>query len=198
MKTDPSDTSHRSPCVGVMGSSSEDAVDELHLSSLANRLGQAIAERKCVLVTGATTGFPYIVSRAARERGGLAIGISPASSWEEHITEYSLPNDVADVIVYTGFGLKGRNVINIRTSDIVVIFGGGIGTLNEFTIAYDGGKVIGVLEGTGGAADRIKEIVKLSSKRTGAELVFESSPEALVDRCLRLLKRRDLPYADSD
>jgi len=174
-----------------MGSSSAETVDETHLSSVGERLGQIIAERNCILVTGATTGLPEIVSRAARRHGGLTIGISPASSWDEHVSEYSLPDDSVDVIVYTGFGLKGRNVINIRTSDIVIIFGGGIGTLNEFTIAYDEGRLIGVLEGTGGAADRIKEIVTISSKNSGAELVFESNPQALVDCCLKLLSERN-------
>ena len=152
MKADSINSANRRPCVGVMGSSSDAALanDERGLASVAGRLGQVIAERGCVLVTGATTGLPDIVSRAARRRGGLTIGISPAPSWNEHVSEYSLPEDGVDVMVYTGFGLKGRNVVNIRTSDIVIIFGGVIGTLNEFTIAYDEGKVIGLLEGTGG------------------------------------------------
>jgi uncharacterized protein (TIGR00725 family) len=196
MKADSINSANRRPCVGVMGSSSHAALanDERGLALVAGRLGQVIAERGCVLVTGATTGLPDIVSRAARRRGGWTIGVSPAPSCNEHVSEYSLPYDGVDVMVYTGFGLKGRNVINIRTSDIVIIFGGGIGTLNEFTIAYDEGKVIGVLEGTGGLADRIKEIISLSSKDTGAELVFESDPEVLVDRCLQLASERNSTY----
>ena len=182
----------RRPTIGVMGSSSTDLseTDASRLTLLAQRLGQAIAHRDCVLITGATTGFPDIVSRAARDAGSLTIGISPASSRTDHTTKFSLPDDSADVIVYTGFGLKGRNVINVRSSDIVIIFGGGIGTLNEFTIAYDEGNVIGVLEGTGGAADQIKEITKLSRKREGAQVLFESSPEELIDSCLKILAAR--------
>lgn len=183
---------HRKPKIGLMGSSraqmSESEVERL--TQLAERLGQVIAERGCVLVTGATTGFPDIVSREARRQGCLTVGISPASSREEHTSKYSLPDDGVDVIVYTGFGLKGRNVINVRSSDVVMIFGGGIGTLNEFTIAYDEGRVVGVLEGTGGVADQIKEIAALSSKPDGCELVFESSPENLIDTCLRVFGGR--------
>ena len=160
------------------------------LTASGERLGQAIAERGCVLVTGATTGFPDIVSRAARMQGGLTVGISPASSRDEHTRQYSLPDDGVDVIIYTGFGLEGRNVINVRSCDIVIIFGGGLGTLNEFTIAFNEEKLIGVLEGTGGAADRIKDIATLSGKRLGREIVFESDPDALIDRCLRLLDER--------
>jgi uncharacterized protein (TIGR00725 family) len=161
-----------------------------HLRSLGNRLARVIAETGCILITGATTGFPDLVSRAARSAGGITIGISPAQSKEEHVSRYSLPDDGADVIIYTGFGLKGRNVINVRSSDIVVIVGGGIGTLNEFTIAFDEGKVIGVLEGSGGAADRIKEIAALSGRRVASQLVFDSNPEALIDACLELQSKR--------
>ena len=161
------------------------------LVELATRLGRAIAEHHCVLVTGATTGFPHIVSCASRERGGFSIGISPAMSKEEHIARYSLPVDGVDVLIYTGFGLKGRNVINVRSSDIVVIFGGELGTLNEFTIAYDEGKVIGVLEGSGGVAERILEISKLSSRRGLGEIIFEKEPEKLIARCLDVFQARD-------
>lgn len=183
---------HRKRKIGVMGSShlSTNESELQRLTASAERLGQAIAERGCVLVTGATTGYPDIASRAARVRGGLTVGISPAPSLDEHLRQYSLPDDGVDVIIYTGFGLKGRNVINVRSCDVVIIFGGGVGTLNEFTIAFDENKLIGVLEGTGGAADRIKEIATLSSRRSSGEIVFESDPGALIDRCLRLLDER--------
>jgi len=176
------------PTIGLMGSSISEmsGTEVAELTNLAERLGSVIAERECVLITGATTGFPEIVSRAARLHGCLTVGISPASSRDEHTTRYSLPDDAVDVIIYTGFGLKGRNVINVRSSDIVIIFGGGIGTLNEFTIAYDEGKIIGVLEGTGGVTTQINGIKTLSRNRAGSELVFDSSPEKLIDACLNL------------
>jgi len=180
------------PIVGVMGStqaSSSDGVAE-HLKSLANRLGRAIAEHGCTLITGATTGFPDLISRAARSAGAITIGVSPGQSREEHVSRFSLPDDGADVVIYTGFGLKGRNVINVRSSDIVIIVGGGIGTLNEFTIAFDEGKVIGILEGTGGVADRIREIAALSGRSVASELVFDSDPNGLVETCLQVLGRR--------
>lgn len=172
-----------------MGSSAveTDIAESKRLSILAEGLGQAIAERDCILVTGATTGLPDLVTRSARRHGGLTVGISPAVSGEDHVDRYSLPPDGAEVIIYTGFGLNGRNVINVRSSDIVVVIGGGLGTLNEFTIAFNEGKVVGVLEGTGGAADKIREIVMLSSKQVGARVVYETSPQALIVACLRFL-----------
>ena len=41
----------------------------------------------------------------------------------------------------------------------MILVAGGIGTLNEFTIAYDEGKVIGLLHGTGGAADMAQTLL---------------------------------------
>ena len=177
--------------VGVMGASSvELAADEkARLEALAQRLGAAIAARDCILVTGATTGLPDLVARAARKNGALALGVSPAQDRDEH-ERLGLPLDSADAIIYTGFGFKGRNVVNVRSSDVVLVFGGATGTLNEFTIAYDEGKVIGVVEGSGGVADHVKEILSYSKRETRARLFYGGDPEKLLDECLAEFNKR--------
>ncbi|HTN73362.1 MAG TPA: hypothetical protein VMO00_19935 [Methylomirabilota bacterium] len=180
------------PVVGVMGASENDALAESEKSrvrELAERLGAALARRSCILATGATTGLPDLVARAFRKHGGFAFGISPASNRREHIDHYGLPEDGSDVIVYTGFGYKGRNVINVRSSDIVLIFGGATGTLNEFTIAYDEGKVVGILEGSGGVADHIPEIIDFCKKPTLGTVLFANDPEELVRECFEAFSR---------
>jgi len=78
----------------------------------------------------------------------------------------------------------GREIENIRSSDIVVFIGGRSGTLGEFAIAYDEGKLIGVLSGTGGVADAIDELVRLCDKETGAVVISDSDPSRLIDRLL--------------
>ena len=178
------------PVVGVMGASENDALDnseKVRLTELAEQLGAALAKHECILITGATTGLPDLVAKAFRKQGGFALGVSPAENREEHVQRYRLPEDNSDVIVYTGFGYKGRNVINIRSSDVVIIFGGATGTLNEFTIAYDEGKVIGVLEGSGGVADHTQEIIDFCKKPTRGMVLFDKDPEKLVQRCLAAL-----------
>jgi uncharacterized protein (TIGR00725 family) len=179
--------------VGVMGSSETDALTpaaQAEVRSLAERLGAVLAHNGVVLITGATTGLPNLVANAYRANGGgLVMGISPAANKKEHTERYRLPAEGADVIVYTGFGLKGRNVVNVRSADIVVIFGGATGTLNEFTIAYDEGKVIGVLEGSGGIADRMRDVIDFCNKACTGVVVFEREPEALLQRCLDALNR---------
>jgi uncharacterized protein (TIGR00725 family) len=173
-----------------MGASANDALsasDAKRLNALAEELGAAIAKQDCILVTGATTGLPDLVARAFRKCGGFALGVSPAENRQEHVTRYGLPDDGADVIVYTGFGYKGRNVINVRSADVVLIVGGATGTLNEFTIAYDEGKIIGVLEGSGGIAEHIREIIGFCNKPTAGKVFFQSDPSKLVERCVAAL-----------
>ena len=182
----------RKPVVGVMGASENDALSEsekARLKKLAERLGTVLAQHGCILVTGATSGLPDMVAKAFRKCGGFALGISPAQDRKEHLERYGLPDDGADVIVYTGFGYKGRNVINVRSTDLVIIFGGATGTLNEFTIAYDEGKIIGILEESGGVADHIKEIVEFCKKPTRGLVIFNKDPEKLVEMCLEALAR---------
>ena len=120
--------------IGVMGSANDvlSEADRQRLLETAERLGAAIATSDCLLISGATTGLPDMVSRAVRRHGGMTVGISPAANATEHSEQYQYPLDAADVMIYTGFGLKGRNVINIRSSDVVVIFGGGMGALCDY------------------------------------------------------------------
>jgi hypothetical protein len=54
-------------------------------------------------------------------------------------------------------------------TDIVVIIGGRSGTLGEFSIAYDEGKLIGVLSGTGGITSEIDNIVSIIRKKPAVE-----------------------------
>lgn len=168
--------------IGVMGSSSE-TTDPLVESRLV-ALGRAVAENRCTLITGACPGLPYAAVRGAKGAHGLVVGISPGLSRDEHTKKYQSPTEGFDVIIFTGSGLMGREVENIRSSDIVVIAGGHSGTLGEFAIAYDEGKLIGILTGTGGVADAARELVAICDKPTGAVVIYDAEPRALIERLL--------------
>jgi uncharacterized protein (TIGR00725 family) len=181
----------RSPTkIGVMGSAgtSISAEDWHRVDDLARRLGKKIAAASCVLITGELDGIPGRVVEAHHQQGGLSVGISPAHSAVEHAALYGPVPCPSTVVIYSGFGYKGRNVIAVRSSDIVILFSGGIGTLNEFTIAYDEGKVIGLLQGTGGVADVAQMLLDMLPVRsTGAVVIADPNPEQLVDRCIARL-----------
>lgn len=168
--------------VGVMGSSAPPYADGSWEKLV--QAGRRIAERDCALVTGACPGLPYAAVQGARERGGLVVGISPALSLQEHVRRYRSPSDGFDVMIYTGSGLMAREIENIRSSDIVLLAGGRSGTLGEFAIAYDEGRLLGVLTGTGGIADAVADLVRLADKRTGAAVLYDGDPVRLIDRLI--------------
>ena len=164
------------------------ADDKETLVGKATVLGKLIATRDLVLLTGATTGIVYVVGKTAHDAGIFHLGISPASDSGEHVGKYKLPLDACDVIIYTGFGLKGRNVVLVRSCDVVLFIAGAMGSLNEFTIAHDEGKVIGCLTGTGGVADEVTYLLKRFSKDTGARVFQNDDPAQLLDACFTAFK----------
>jgi uncharacterized protein (TIGR00725 family) len=131
---------------------------------------------------------PYWAAIGAKEEGGISIGFSPAATEKEHIKKYKLPTDYFDLIVYTGFEYAGRNLLLTRASDAVVIICGRMGTLNEFTIAFEDHKPIGVLTGSGGTSEMIKDIIK-KSHRSDNKVIFESDPKLLIENLLALVQK---------
>ncbi|MDQ2816718.1 MAG: protein containing YHS domain protein [Candidatus Eremiobacteraeota bacterium] len=172
--------------IGIMGAAG--GYLEADVRRRCYKLGAEVAKAGCVLITGACPGLPYDSALGARHAGGLSVGISPALSRSEHVKKYESPVDAYDVIIYTGSGLMGREVHNIHSSDVVIIAGGRSGTLGEFCIAFDEGKLIGVLLGSGGIADELSGIVEKMGKVTGAEIVYEREPETLVRRCIDVFR----------
>lgn len=178
--------------VGVMGSAGG-RLGEAVLQK-AFEMGRQIALRGCVLVTGACPGLPHQAVKGAKSAKGIVVGISPALNFEEHCMKYHSPYEGYDALVYTGSGLMGREIENIRSCDLVVFMGGRSGTLGEFAIAYDEGKVIGVLRGTGGIADRMEIIVDLIQKQTGSQIVYSLEPADLLGKLIAAYEERLLPY----
>ena len=153
----------------------------------AKELGREIIRQGAVLVTGATTGFPYWSAIGAKEEGGISIGLSPASSENEHVKVYKLPVDYFDIIIYTGFGYSGRNLLLTRSADAVVVGCGRMGTLNEFTVAFEDDKPIGIMTGTGGTADEIKDIV-LKAHRGPGKIVYEPDAKLLIEKVIEKIR----------
>jgi len=154
----------------------------------AKELGKEIARQNAILVTGATSGFPLWAAKGAKKKGGFCIGVSPASSEKEHIEKYKLPTEYMDAIFYTGFGYSGRNLLLTRIADAVIVGCGRIGTVNEFTIAFEDYKPTGVLEGDWQTDEVIQHIIK-EGHRPNDKVVFDSDPKSLVEKVLELARK---------
>jgi uncharacterized protein (TIGR00725 family) len=158
----------------------------------AKALGREIILQGGILITGATTGFPLWSAMGAKEQGGVSIGLSPATSQKEHIETYRLPVDYMDLIIYTGFGFPGRDLLFTRSCDAILIGCGRIGTIHEFTIAFEDGKPIGVLEGPWTMAEQIKDML-VKGNRPADKVIFDNDPKRLVERIIAMVEADQSP-----
>ena len=157
---------------------------------LARKVGEAVAKDGHVLVTGATSGVPFVAAEAAKKAGGAVIGFSPAGSKKEHTKKYRLPADpkIFDHIIYAEFGYTGRNLLMVRSADATIVIDGRIGTLNEFTSGYEENEIVGVLEGSGGIADEIRRLLAVA-KKGQRKVIFDTDPVRLVEKVIERIKK---------
>ena len=154
----------------------------------AKELGREIARHGAILIIGATTGFPFWVAIGAKEEGGISLGISPAANEREHVEVYKLPLDYMDLIIYTGFGYSGRDLLLTRSADAVICGCGRIGTIHEFAVAFEDNKPIGILEGPWETDDVIKGIIE-KGHRPNAKITTGPDPKKLLDDLISIIKK---------
>lgn len=174
-------------CVSGAAETSHCGEDALRV---AEELGRELVRHNAILVDGATTGFPYWAAKGVKSEGGMVVGFSPAAAESEHVHSYKLPLDYHDLIVYTGFGYSGRNLILTRAADAVVIGCGRMGTINEFTIAFEDGKPIGILEGDWETDEMLKLLLEKSHRAREREgkIIFARDPKTLLDQLIEVVE----------
>jgi uncharacterized protein (TIGR00725 family) len=166
----------------------------------AREIGREIAKQGGIITTGATTGFPLYAAMGAKDECGFSIGLSPASTEKEHVEVYQLPTDFMDVVIYTGFGYAGRDLLFVRSSDAMIIGPGRVGTLNEFSVSFEDRRPIGVLEGDWRTDDFIREVIQ-AAHRPNEFIVFDSDPKALVERLIEMVgkvKEKNMVHNNHD
>jgi uncharacterized protein (TIGR00725 family) len=195
MNTSPSphhQTLRYSICVSGAASGATVDID----AQLARTVGAAIAEAGHILTTGATVGLPYYAAAAAKAKGGVSIGFSPAVSLREHLRKYRLPSHCFDFINFTGLNYVGRDLYLVQSSDAVITIGGRFGSLHEFTSALEAHKPCGVLIGSGGTADEIPKLMEILEPPDGDMVIYDRDPEKLVARIISILdeKNKDIRH----
>jgi len=163
---------------------------------IAEELGREIVRQGAVFVDGATTGFPYWAAKGAKSEGGIVVGVSPASSKTEHILDYKLPIDHHDMIMYTGHGYSGRNLLLTRMADAVIFGCGRMGTMNEFTITFEDKKPIGIIEGDWETDEVFRMIIEKSHRAEEMEgrIFFGKDPKEVVSQVLKMVKKMEAEY----
>ena len=186
---------HRKPKICVSGTAELSDFSE-NTNLIAEKLGEEIAKQGAILVDGATTGFPQWAAKGAKNVGGFVIGFSPADTEKNHVELFGLPTDYHDMIVYTGFHYSGRNLILTRSSDAVIVGPGRIGTINEFTIAFEDNKPLGILEGDWDTDETFKMLIEKSHRAQEREgkIFFDSDPKSLVEKIIEAINKETLKY----
>lgn len=174
--------------IGVSGAA-ETGYCGLDAFEKAKELGREIAKQGAIITTGATTGFPMYSAMGAKDECGFSIGFSPAANEREHMEMYRLPTDFMDVIVYTGFGYSGRDLLFVRSSDAMIIGCGRVGTYNEFSVAFEDRRPIGILEGSWQTDELLRKIIE-EAHRPNEKILFDTDPKALVERIIELVKKQ--------
>lgn len=164
-------------------------------------LGREIARHGGIITTGATTGFPMYAAMGAKDECGFSIGFSPAATEREHVETYKLPLDYMDVVVYTGFGYSGRDLLFVRSSDAVIIGPGRVGTINEFAVAFEDHRPIGILQ-SGADTDELLSLIIDAAHRPNPNIIFDTDPKAMVERLIemvvKLKQKNQLVYNNHD
>jgi len=96
------------------------------VEKLAHDLGKKLAKVVDILVSGGLGGTMEAVCKGFKAGGGLTIGILPGYDKKD-------ANKHVDITLPTGLGLA-RNVLVVKSADVVVALPGEAGTLSE--IAY--------------------------------------------------------------
>ncbi|MBE0517925.1 MAG: TIGR00725 family protein [Thermoplasmata archaeon] len=116
--------------VGVIGANKPD--EETYRQ--AEKLGSEIAKHGAAVVCGGLGGVMEAVCKGARAEGGLTIGIIPSDDRND-------ANPYVQIPIVTGMGV-GRNVMLVKTADVVIAVGGEFGTLSEIGHALNLGKTV--------------------------------------------------------
>ncbi len=113
--------------VGVMGG--HEAPPEILED--AYRIGEAVAKRGLVLLTGGGDGVMKAASEGAFRAGGLVLAVLPSDRIRP-LAGY--PNEFVDIAIQTGMA-DARNAINAKTPHVMIAIDGGWGTISEIAHA---------------------------------------------------------------
>jgi uncharacterized protein (TIGR00725 family) len=164
------------PKIVISGAAAGKAAEEGE--PYAFMVGKYVATSGGIVVTGATSGVPLAAARGAKSVHGQVIGFSPAGSVVEHMKKYH------DMVWFTGYDYAGRDAVLVDFADAVIEISGRIGTLHEFTTAFERNKVIGILTGSGGIIDEIPKLMEMSHRGNG-RVVKSDDPKELVQLVLK-------------
>ena len=155
----------------------------------AENLGKTIAHHDCIVTIPATTGFPFWVAKGAHLAGAHVVGFSPAAHEKEHVEVYSLPTQYMNMLIYSGFGYAGSDLLLSRSSDAIIFGYGGLETAHEFWLAFQENKPIGILKGEWETEEILFGLLRgHESSFDHSRIIFDDDPDRLVQQLIKKVK----------
>lgn len=112
----------RKKVVGVIGGHN----CTVEVEQIAQNLGKKLGKVVDIIVCGGLGGIMNAICQGFKESHGLTIGIIPSYDKND-------ANNYVDIVIPSGLGLA-RNVLVVKSADVVIALPGEAGTLSE--IAY--------------------------------------------------------------
>jgi len=150
----------RPPYIGVIGAGSCSE----RIYQMALDLGTSIGRKGWVLICGGLGGVMEAAAKGCREAGGVVVGLLPGF-------DRASANPHVSIALPTGLG-EGRNLLVVRTSDLLIGVSGGYGTLSEIALALKTGK----------------PVIGLETWPDIQGLTYVSSPKEAMEATVRLLQ----------
>lgn len=150
--------------VGVIGAG--DCSDNTY--ETARRVGDEIGKRGWILVCGGLGGVMEGAARGCHEARGMTVGLLPG-------LEKASANPYIKIPIPTGLG-EGRNLVLVRTADILISIAGGYGTLSEIALALK----------------LNKPVIGLETWKDIRGVHYASSPREAMDWVTRILSQKQI------
>ena len=166
--------------IGIMGSAA-DLNYSKEAEKFAKELGRLIAESNNILVYGAEKEYSSLSTNAAIEASkynGITVGITGGK--RKNIWGDFKPT----VLIPCGLEIGGgREFSLVLSCDVIIAIGGGSGTLNEMTIAYQAGIPIIVINKFDGWAKKLTN--KFIDDRNRLKCIKASTPEEAIKKAIK-------------
>ncbi len=144
------------------------------------RLGELLSPSETAIVVGGYWGLMRYVVDEALARDFKVVILPPL---EREGIEY--PRNA--LVVKTGVSYRVRSVFLVRTSDVLVVLGGGGGSIQEAVTAYTECKPVFVLAETGMDTDKLKHFSPYINGRMCSEVFLIKEPEELAESVVKAL-----------
>lgn len=175
--------------IAIIGSAEEK--QEERIVKLCKNIAEYLSKKDVIIFTGGSLGIPGIVVKSCDLQKIKIVAYSPDEDIMSHNERFDNLNSKFFSEIKHIKGFTARSLQMINDGDAIIVIGGRIGTLSEFTIALEEGKKVLVIENSGGIADHLEYILQVANKEFPNQIIFEKDYKNGIDKLLDLIKNKN-------